>query len=67
MIPNGFGVPSLWKAEHSTAMTWQKDHPRRRGELEFHFANEALAANDDRVKRALARHDRRHPHESPPT
>lgn len=44
-------------------MSWQKDHPRRRGELEFHFGNEVKIANDERVKRALARHDRRHPHD----
>lgn len=45
-------------------MTWQKDHPRRRGELEFHFANEMKGVDDKRVRRALARHERRHPHAS---
>lgn len=44
-------------------MTWTKLHPRRKGELEFHFANEVAPTTTDKVRRAVARHDRRHPHE----
>lgn len=41
-------------------MPWKKDDPRRRGELEFHFANESGAVEPKRIKRALERHERRH-------
>lgn len=43
-------------------MTWTKLHPRRKGELEFHFANEVTSVSDEKLRRAVERHDRRHPH-----
>lgn len=41
-------------------MTWSKDHPRRAGELDFRFANEAGRVDEEHVRKALQRHERRH-------
>lgn len=60
--PNAFG--GIWTRERAvlSSMPWQKDHPRHRGELEFHFANETAVASEERIRQALERRERRHAH-----
>ncbi|MHB8585960.1 MAG: hypothetical protein ACYDDF_09040 [Thermoplasmatota archaeon] len=40
----------------------EKKETRPSRELEFHFANEVSGSSDERIRKALERHKRRHVH-----